>query len=398
MTINKEGTGTVSINPNQNDYLYGTNVEITANPSAGWKFNHWSGDLSGSSNPTIINMTEDKIVTVHFSKIPSGGGGSPPGGGTGPIYYDPTADAGGPYYTFIGEEIEVNGTKSHDNDEGGQSISRYDWKFFEEDEWHNDSGPTTTYTYNETGVYNVTLRVFDDESNSDTNKTIVIVTQPNRPPEYLIIEGISKGHKNTSYNFNISAIDLDNGNITYTVEWGDGTNDTSSPLENGTIYTVNHMWTAYGKYTIVVSAVDELNASADGVTYNVLIDIHYVKDIGNLIDNNSDDTYDDFYSNETENITNVDQLDDGRYLIDSDDDDNWDWIYDLENDTLEPYFDEGADKEDNSLWYLLAIILIILTLLAIWFYLRKREKEEEGAAPKAKPSKTKAKKKRASSK
>ena len=94
-------------------------------------------------------------------------------------------------------------------------------------------------------------------------------------------------------------------------------------------------------------------------------------------------------------------MDDGRYLINSDDDDSWDWIYDLENDTLEPYFDDDLDKSDNPWWYLLLIIIIILLLLAFWYYLRKREDEEDQPKTKAKkriPSKAKASKKHASSK
>jgi hypothetical protein len=33
-----------------------------------WSFSHWSGDLSGSVNPTTIGMTGDKSVTATFTQ------------------------------------------------------------------------------------------------------------------------------------------------------------------------------------------------------------------------------------------------------------------------------------------------------------------------------------------
>jgi hypothetical protein len=45
-----------------------TNVQIEAipNTSDGYTFSHWSGDLSGSINPTSISMNDPKSVTAHF--------------------------------------------------------------------------------------------------------------------------------------------------------------------------------------------------------------------------------------------------------------------------------------------------------------------------------------------
>jgi hypothetical protein len=67
LTINIEGNGTISKNPNQEKYEYGSIIELTAEPDTGWSFSHWSGDLSGSENPEDIEIDSDKIVTAHFS-------------------------------------------------------------------------------------------------------------------------------------------------------------------------------------------------------------------------------------------------------------------------------------------------------------------------------------------
>jgi len=48
----------------------GVTVTVTAIPSGGWLFDHWSGDASGTVNPTGIFMDADKAMTAHFTQIP----------------------------------------------------------------------------------------------------------------------------------------------------------------------------------------------------------------------------------------------------------------------------------------------------------------------------------------
>jgi PKD repeat protein len=379
LNIAIEGSGSVSKNPDQENYKYGTNVELTAKATYGWYLAYWSGDLTGRKSPITINMTSDKSITAHFNREGGGGGPIPPSDSGGDS--NPTADANGPYYGFPGEEIQFNGSESHDNDENGQTIERYDWKFFDGDEWHNDSGATPTYTYTEIGQYTVTLRVYDDEDQSDENTTTVIITQANNPPQNLKIIGANKGDQNISYNYDVSAIDLDGDNITYTINWDDGNSITSNPLPSGDVFSSDHMWTEAGIYTITVYAEDELNTPATGTaSLEVLIDVIYVKTIGYLIDYDSDGIYDEFYSNSTKAKTITEQTEDNKYLINSNEDEDWDWIYDPETDTLEPYFYEA---EDYTLWYILLLLILICLLAALIYFSRKRKKQEE-VPPKSK--------------
>jgi hypothetical protein len=48
----------------------GTVVDLEAVADAGWQFDHWSGDLSGSVNPTTISMGADRSVTLTFVRVP----------------------------------------------------------------------------------------------------------------------------------------------------------------------------------------------------------------------------------------------------------------------------------------------------------------------------------------
>lgn len=49
------------------EYMYeAETVTLTANPGAGWYFDHWSGDLTGSNNPETIIVDDDKSITATF--------------------------------------------------------------------------------------------------------------------------------------------------------------------------------------------------------------------------------------------------------------------------------------------------------------------------------------------
>ena len=61
------GQGSVSVNPNKNEYDSGEEVTLTAYPEYGFVFDGWSGDLSGSSSPTTITMNGDKTVIANFA-------------------------------------------------------------------------------------------------------------------------------------------------------------------------------------------------------------------------------------------------------------------------------------------------------------------------------------------
>ena len=66
LTVNVTGQGTVALDPNDGTYTYGQNVTLTANAEPGWTFDHWEGDLTGSTNPDSILMDGSKTVTAVF--------------------------------------------------------------------------------------------------------------------------------------------------------------------------------------------------------------------------------------------------------------------------------------------------------------------------------------------
>ncbi|MGD2093234.1 MAG: C1 family peptidase [Candidatus Aminicenantes bacterium] len=70
LTTNTVGNGSISLNPPGGIYCEGTVVTLTAVPDAGWQFDGWSGDLTGTTNPADITMDANKSVTATFSQLP----------------------------------------------------------------------------------------------------------------------------------------------------------------------------------------------------------------------------------------------------------------------------------------------------------------------------------------
>jgi uncharacterized repeat protein (TIGR02543 family) len=77
--------GTVTRAPDKSDYDHGEEVQITATANANYAFTGWSGDLSGTTNPSSLTMDGNKTVNANFAStytVTYNGngntGGSPP--------------------------------------------------------------------------------------------------------------------------------------------------------------------------------------------------------------------------------------------------------------------------------------------------------------------------------
>jgi uncharacterized repeat protein (TIGR02543 family) len=120
------GSGTVTLDPPGGSYNSGTSVTVTAAPTAGWSFDGWTGDLTGSVNPETVVVDAPKTVTANFTSlaqytltvVPTGSGS---------VTTNPAPEPGGFYYD--GTLVELTATPDPD------------WQF---DGWGGDLVGTAT--------------------------------------------------------------------------------------------------------------------------------------------------------------------------------------------------------------------------------------------------------------
>src|SRR6266567_4423607 len=63
------GSGTITGNPPGALQPSGTSITLTAVPDPGWQFAGWSGDLTGTTNPSSITLDRNKSITATFTQI-----------------------------------------------------------------------------------------------------------------------------------------------------------------------------------------------------------------------------------------------------------------------------------------------------------------------------------------
>ncbi|RMF72439.1 MAG: hypothetical protein D6744_16830, partial [Planctomycetota bacterium] len=69
LTVNINGGGSVSVDPNQATYLVNDVVTLTAVADPGWTFAGWTGDVADANNPITITLAGDTTVAANFSQL-----------------------------------------------------------------------------------------------------------------------------------------------------------------------------------------------------------------------------------------------------------------------------------------------------------------------------------------
>lgn len=88
------GQGTVYETPDDTVHFKDSLVTLTAKGALGWKFDSWSGDVTGTQNPTVIKVDTTKYITAKFVPVEGKFELRAETEGKGEIILDPP----GPYY------------------------------------------------------------------------------------------------------------------------------------------------------------------------------------------------------------------------------------------------------------------------------------------------------------
>jgi hypothetical protein len=93
----------------------------------------------------------------------------------------------------------------------------------------------------------------------------------NYPPYAPEIDGPPAGSSGTEYEYNFSAIDPNDHDVKYYVDWDDGTIDETTYYESGGAITISHTWVKKGTYIIKVKAEDIFGESSNWTEFEVNI-------------------------------------------------------------------------------------------------------------------------------
>jgi hypothetical protein len=262
LAVTIQGSGAVMKVPDQAaSYTYGQVVHVTANPMTGWAFNHWAGDLTGSTSSTNITMNRNMAATANFTQISPIN--NPPNTPTVPVPANGT--------TNILINTQLNWTCG-DQDSGDTVIYTI---------YFGTTNPSTTkVSINQSAtIYNLPTLSYSttyywriiarDNHGASTIGSIWEFTtepKPNTPPNTPSNPSPTNGETNVLLNTQLSwtSGDLDNNTVLYDVYFG--TNNTPSKKvanQSALLYNPGTM-TYLTQYYWTIIAWDSYNASTKG--------------------------------------------------------------------------------------------------------------------------------------
>jgi rhodanese-related sulfurtransferase len=155
---------------------------------------------------------------------------------------------------------------------------RYGWDFNDDgtiDQW-TDYAPSSTvisieHSYTITGTYQISVITQDNVGDtSELSEKFTIQVNENTPPTIPDISGPSQGSAKTSYEYTIVSTDPDDDDISYYIDWGDGTTTGWTRLRpSDDPLVTSHSWDEKNTFTVKAKARDGHEAESDWATLEV---------------------------------------------------------------------------------------------------------------------------------
>lgn len=133
----------------------------------------------------------------------------------------------------------------------------------------NDEDGTVSAEENSVDIHSAGI-VWVDTRDGEKEIYFAALFGVNNPPSTPTITGETKLKPNKEYEFEFVTTDPDGDDVSYYVEWGDGTsNDWTTPTASGTAIKLKHTWTTKDKFIIKCKAKDINGLESDWGTLQV---------------------------------------------------------------------------------------------------------------------------------
>jgi len=154
---------------------------------------------------------------------------------------------------------------SNTDDPDGDDITEYKWKV---DGTEVGTSEDLTYTFTSSGTHTVSLKVKDENGGWSNPATKTVTVNENKNPT---MESISpnSGRVRTTITFTFKAEDVNNDDVKFKIDWGDGDTQTTSYFDNNdgeATGTAVHKYMLEDTYTIGVKAIDEKGGESNWMT------------------------------------------------------------------------------------------------------------------------------------
>lgn len=214
LDVQIQGHGTVTKSPEAETYACGQEVQLTANPGTGYKFDRWSGAVSGLANPESVIIDGPMAVTANFV---------PEATDQPPVL---TIQGDNPLVIEVGDPYVEQGATATDPEDGDISA-----------QIQIDSSGVNT---NELGLYTVMYSVTDSGGNTVEAERAVSVVDTT--PPVITLKGANplKLAVGDPYNeAGATAVDNVDGDLTAAIVVGGDVVDTSMAGDYTVTYSVS---------------------------------------------------------------------------------------------------------------------------------------------------------------
>jgi len=198
----------------------------------------------GRNSYELTNYFDGALDEFKIIKYPGGNEQEPPEI-DGPLYIDPNKEYEYTFTTYDPEDddvwIKVNWGDGSETEFLGQ--------------FESEEVVTLSHSWTKDGVYCVKAKSKDrwDESRWSACYYVYI---GNQPPSQPTIEGKQYGNPYQELTYTFTSIDIEDQDIYYVIDWGDGTTTETDYYPSNTSVDIPHSWDSNGDYFITAYAVD----------------------------------------------------------------------------------------------------------------------------------------------